>query len=270
MNMHSIRTAIAIGLAVCASGASAQQKPEIITVPVSRPGEPITLEIEFMSARIEVIGEDRKDVQLSITMAGGERKIKTPSGMKTLSGGGGAIEVEEDDNVISVESEMPMGKVEIVARIPRRADLEVSTVQEGEIIVRDVNGTLQLENVDGPITATNINGAVIAESVSEAINVSFSNVNASGATAISSLNGDITLSLPSNAGVELRVDNAAGQIDSDFELDLKPSKPSITRNEGRGGVSVRVEDAIVATINGGGPVIKLETLNGKIRIAKNK
>jgi hypothetical protein len=50
---------------------------------------------------------------------------------------------------------------------------------------------------------------------------------------------------------------------------VKPGKPSVTRNEGRRGVSVRVEDAIVATINGGGPVIKLKTLNGKIKIAKN-
>jgi hypothetical protein len=29
-----------------------------------------------------------------------------------------------------------------------------------------------------------------------------------------------------------------------------------------------VEDVVVATINGGGPVIKMKTLNGNIRIGK--
>jgi hypothetical protein len=53
-----------------------------------------------------------------------------------------------------------------------------------------------------------------------------------------------------------------------LDLDVKPTKPTIERKEGRGGVSVRVEDVIVATINGGGPVITLETLNGDIRIGK--
>jgi hypothetical protein len=268
MNKHLLRSSIAIGLMLCAGAAFSQNKAELINVPLSRPGEPLTLDIDVLSARIEVIGEDRKDAQFSITMAGGERKIKTPSGMKTLAGGGGALSVEEDDNVISVDSDARMSKVEIVARIPRRADLDLSTVNNGEIIVRDVTGALQLENVNGPITATNINGSVIAESVNEAIKIAFSGVSTSGATSLSSLNGDITVSLPLNAGVEVRVDNAQGQIESEFEMDVKPSKPVIERNEGREGVSVRVEDVIVATINGGGPVIKMKTLKGNIRIGK--
>ena len=59
------------------------------------------------------------------------------------------------------------------------------------------------------------------------------------------------------------------QIESDFELDLKASKPTIVRNEGRNGMSVRIEDVVVATVNGGGPVIKLKTLSGNIRIKKS-
>lgn len=263
-----LRTTMTIGLLLSAATAFSQAKPEMITVPLSRPGEPITLKIGILSARIEVIGEDRKDAQFAITMGGGERKIKTPSGTKTLAGGGGAISVEEDDNTIEVDSDARMAKVEIVARIPRRADLDLSTVNDGEIIVRDVAGALQLENVNGPITATNINGSVIAESVNEGIKVGFTGISANGATSLTSLNGDLTVTLPTNAAVELRVDNSQGAVESDFEIDVKPTKPTIERNEGRGSMSVRVEDVIVGTINGGGPVIKMKTLNGNVRIAK--
>ena len=268
MNKLSIRAVFAAGLIFGANTLYAQTAPEAIVVPLSRPADVMTLKIELMTARIEVIGEDRKDAQLSISMLGGERRIKTPSGVKALTGGAGALDVQERDNEITVDSDLPTVRAAIVARVPRRANLTLSTVQDGEIVVRDVTGTLQLENVNGPITATNINGAVIAESVSNSINVGFSTINASEATSLSSISGDIKLTLPANGGAELRIDSAQGQIDSDFELDVKPSKPSIVRNEGRSGVSVRVEDVVVANVNGGGPVIKLKTLSGNIRIQK--
>jgi len=267
MNKYS-KAALAVGMLLCAGATFSQPKPELITVPLSRPGEPVSLDIDLLSARIEVIGEDRKDVQLQITMLGDERKIKTPSGLKTLAGSGGAISVEEEDNEVSVESESHAGRFEVIARVPRRANLDLETVQDGSIVVRDITGTLELENVNGPITATNVTGSVIAESVNETIQVGFAGITTSEATSLSSLNGDITVTLPPNVGAELRIDTAQGEINSDYELDVKATKPTVERNERRGGVSVKVEDVIVATVNGGGPVIKLKTLNGNIRIAK--
>ena len=109
---------------------------------------------------------------------------------------------------------------------------------------------------------------MIAESVNNPIAVGLAGVAAGGATSLSSLNGDITLTLPASAKAELHLDSSHGEIVSDFELDVKPSKPRIERNETRGGVSVRMEDVIVATVNGGGPVIRVKTLNGTIKIAK--
>jgi DUF4097 and DUF4098 domain-containing protein YvlB len=268
--MTNIMKIAGVCLAVLGAGVSfSQNKPEVITVPLSRPGEPVSLEIDILSARIEVIGEDRRDAEFSITMAGGERKIKTPSGTKTLAGGGFGLEVEEEDNSISIDAEARTNKVEIVARIPRRASLDLSTVENGEIVVRNVTGDAELENVSGPINVTNMNGSVIAETVDGPITVGFAAIGAGGGTALSSLNGDIAVMLPANAGVELRIDSAHGEIDSAVELDLKASKPVIERDESREGVSVRVEDIVVATVNGGGPVVRMKTLNGDIKIGKS-
>jgi hypothetical protein len=248
--------------------APAQMQPETITIPLSRPGEPMSMEIDIISARIEVIGEERRDVALTVTLSGGRRKITMPSGAKMLSGGGSGLEISERDNSVSIESNAPPSPITIVARVPRRASLDLSTVNEGEIIVRDIVGDLELENVNGPITATNITGSVIAESVNNPITVGLTGVAAGGATSLSSLNGDITLRLPASAKAELHLDSSRGEIVSDFELDVKPTKPRIERSEGRGGVSVTLEDIIVATLNGGGPVIRIKTLNGGIKIGK--
>jgi hypothetical protein len=270
------RTAIAWVAVLAAGVASAQDKapapaqiqPETITVPLSRPGEPISLHVDIISAHIEVIGEERKDVTLSVKLSGGSRKIITPSGAKTLAGGGAGLEINERDNRVSIESDGPPNPISIVARVPRRAKLDLSTVNEGEIVVRDIVGDLQLENVNGPITATNINGSVIAESVNDAIVVGLAAVSAGGATSLSTLNGDITLALPAGVKTELHLDSGRGEIVSDFELDVKPSKATIERNERRGGVSVKMENIVVANINGGGPVIRIKTYNGDIKLSK--
>lgn len=248
--------------------APAQVQPETINIPLSRPGEPMSLSIDILSARIEVIGEERKDVELKVTLSAGRRKVVTPSGAKLLAGGGAGLEISERDNRVNVEADLPTHPITLVARVPRRAKLDLSTVDESEIVVRDIIGDLQLENVNGPITATNITGSVIAESVNNPITIGLSGVASGAATSLSSLNGDITLTMPAATRAELHLDTAQGEITSDFELDIKPSKPLIERKEGRGGVSVRMEDVIIATVNGGGPVIRVKTLNGSIRIAK--
>lgn len=268
MNKHIARAAIALIFILTSQAALSQVKPQMITIPVSRPGEPITLEIGILSARIEVIGEDRQDAEFAITIADGERKIITPSGAKTLSGGGYELEVEEEDNYIYVDTDWRANRVEVVARIPRRADLDLSTTNDGEIIVRDITGNLQLQNTNGPISATNISGSVIAETVNDDIMVSFTSVADSEAMALASYNGNINLALPSNAGVELHLDNSQGEIISDFEVEIRPSKPIVERDEDEDGISVRVESVIVAAVNGGGPVIRLTTLNGDIQITK--
>src|SRR5262245_27797505 len=114
------------------AAAPAQMQPETITIPLSRPGEPISMSIDILSARIEVIGEERKDVALTVTLSGGRRKIVTPSGPKLLSGGGSGLEISERDNRVSIESETPpTNRIVIVARVPRRAALNLSTVNEG-------------------------------------------------------------------------------------------------------------------------------------------
>src|SRR6476659_4599472 len=132
---HFIRTTIALA-SVFAAGAAfgqakvttaaaepAQVQPETITIPLSRPGEPMSMSIDILSARMEIIGEERKDVALTVTLSGGRRKIVTPSGAKMLSGGGSGLEITERDNRVSIESDAPPSPITIVARVPRRAQL---------------------------------------------------------------------------------------------------------------------------------------------------
>jgi len=267
--MKTILIKISLALLLTLSTGIAFAQPQVIDIPLSRPGETVNLEISVISAHIEVIGEDRQDASFEVSVQEGTRKIITPSGTQSLKTGAYSVEVEEQDNHIEVDTDWRANKVKIVARVPRNTNLDLSTVNDGVIIVSNINGKLVLENVNGPITATNINGSVIAESVNENISVSFSGINKDQAMSLSSVNGDLTLGIPDGTGAELHIDSAEGEIVSDFEVDVQPSKPVMSRESSRHGVEVSVESVIIANVNGGGTVIKLKTLNGNINITKS-
>ncbi len=268
MNSAHARVILVLLLALGAARISAQEQPQTIVIPLSSPGEPVTLDVSIISAYIEVIGEDREDAEFAVSVEMGSRQIITPSGAKALTGGAYSLEVDEDDNHITVDTDWRADKVHIVARIPRRADLELSTTNDGEIVVRGVSGNLQLENTNGPITATGVSGSVIAETVNDSIDVSFSSIDGSSAMSLSSINGDLTFGLPEGAGARFHIDSARGEIFSDFEVEVQATKPTVERRNEQGGVEVRVESVIVVDVNGGGSVVRLKTLNGDINIRK--
>ncbi len=261
--------AIALVAAQLAGTSVLAQDMETITLPLSRPGKPVWIDISMLSAHIEVIGEDREDVQFDVSVVKGERRIITPSGPKPITTGGYSLEVEEDDNRVKIHTDWRTSRVRVVARVPINANLELATVNDGVIEVDNIRGELDLRNVNGPITATGITGSVIAESVNENIRVELDALQDGNAVALTSVNGDLTVGLPDNTGAEIHIDTARGEIYSDFEVEVVPTKPLVDRKREGRGVKDKVESVITARVAGGGPIIKLKTLNGDIQLAQN-
>jgi hypothetical protein len=268
MRTFTLRATAALTLFLGMAPALAQSDAQFISIPLSRPGEPIELEIDIMSARIEVIGEDREDALFEVTIAEGQRKIVTPSGTQTLTNSGYALEVDEHDNRISFDTDWRRNKVSVIARIPQRADLELSTIEDGEIIVTNISGNLELSNVNGPITASGISGSIIAESVNESIDLSFVTIDDANASSLETVNGELTVRLPANLGAQIHLDTSQGEIFSDFEVEVLTSEPTVIRNDDGSGSEVRIESVIIANVNGGGPIIRMNSLNGDINIRK--
>jgi hypothetical protein len=268
MRTFTLRTTAILALLLALAPALAQSDTQLISIPLSRPGEPISLEIDILSARIEVIGEDREDALFEVTIEEGERKIVTPSGTKTLTTAGYELEIDERDNRISFDTDWRRNKISVVARIPRYADLDLSTIEDGEIIVSNISGNLELSNVNGPITANGISGSVIASSVNDAIDLSFVSIDDANASSLETVNGELTVRLPAALGAQIHLDTSHGEIFSEFEVDVQASNPTVIRNDDGSGSEVRIESVIIANINGGGPIIRMNSMNGDINIRK--
>ena len=153
-------------------------------MPLSRPGEAMTLEIDLLSGSIEVIGEDRDDVQITVSASGSKRRIVTPSGAKPIPVSSYALEIEEKNNFVEVDSDYRAGPMQITARVPHSASLKLDTVHKGSIEVTDVTGTHELSNVHGPITALALRGTVVAETVHGTVRVELLDVESDKAMAL--------------------------------------------------------------------------------------
>ncbi len=244
---------------------------ELIEIPLTKPNEPVEIEIDVLHGSIEVIGEARDDVAIEVTGSNTKgRRIVTPSGTKMIPLSNYAVEAEERNNRVSISSDWKSQGMTIVARVPARADLDLSAVHGGRIEVNSVEGRLELSNVHGGIVARNVSGTAIAETVHGSVEVELNRVTSDKPMAFTTVHGDIDLYLPDDFGANVTIDSRQNEIYSDFEVDIMPSSPNIKRNSHRRGTKFELEQVLKLSVNGGGTPIRIETLHGDVSLRKSR
>lgn len=126
---------------------------------------------------------------------------------------------------------------------------------------RTVNGGVDVSGVDADVVASTVNGGiragsgghVAAETVNGSITATMGKADWSGPLELRTVNGGITLDLPSDLSVEVKAETVNGSIETDFPLTVQ------------GRVSRR---RLSGTIGGGGRDLRLATVNGSIRLRK--
>ena len=97
---------------------------------------------------------------------GGMTKIsETKNGMKKINASSMSIEAEEKDNRIEISSGLSHEGINFEVKVPYNFSLELSTVNDGEIKVENVNGEISANNINGPITLHKVSGLVSASTI---------------------------------------------------------------------------------------------------------
>ncbi|HLH38287.1 MAG TPA: hypothetical protein VKX39_03995 [Bryobacteraceae bacterium] len=184
--------------------------------------------------------------------AGGEIQVRDAGGPLTLSTEGGNIEVDRAGS--SVEAHTGEGTIQIV----RAAGAVLADTRGGAIDVGGASGAncqsaagmVRVKASAGPLKIETAMGSILAELLSG------SRLNNSSLLAGS---GDITVLIPSNLALSVVARNDSGaspRIFSDFsELRARPA-------------SLRQAAVFEGAINGGGPVLMLDTSGGVIYLKK--
>lgn len=228
----------------------------------SDPNAPGTVRIESLMGSVTVTGGPGNEVVVEVKGGTAERKAGyAPPGMRRIGGGGGEVEMRERGNVIRIES---IGRNQDLAiQVPVKTSLKIESVVNGSVVVENVEGEIEVESVNGGIRLTNIAGSVVANTVNGKVECVLTRAFPGKPMALTTLNGAIDFTLPADLKATLRMRSDNGDIYSDFDVTVRSE-----RQETKGKRSWRSEGTIVADLNGGGPEIRLQTMNGKIYVRK--
>jgi len=229
-----------------------------------------------------------KDRKVTIEMAGGEFKIEGHNSDEVIIQASSGFEAPPErakglkpmyynavDNSgigLSVTSENGGLKIEKATRkevkytikLPRKVAVlyQETNWQGANITISNMDGDLEIKTNGANISLINVTGPIVANTTSGEVSVVYSSVNQEKPTAISSISGEIDVSLPASAKSNLNLRSITGEMYTDFDLGVKNSKNGMTKVGGNNNIE--------GATNGGGVEIQLKTISSNIYIRKQK
>jgi hypothetical protein len=260
-----------LAYAVAATAALAQPaaQPQRYTVPLSRPGQPVQLEVSLISGSIVV--EAYAGAEVVIEAVGGDEDRRgggAPPGMRRLPNRSFGIVVEEQGNEVKVGMGGMPADVTLRIQVPRQTSAQLATVNGGDIVVKGLDGVLELQNTNGGISALEVSGSVVANTTNGDVKVSLVRVNADSALSFVTFNGDVDVSLPAATRGDVRMRSDNGEIYTDFDLQVSAHEPKVEQRRAGGRYRLEIEQDVHGTMNGGGREIQLRTFNGDIYLRR--
>jgi hypothetical protein len=246
-----------------------QATPDQVEAPFTDPSRIGTLKVGLVTGSITVKAAARKDVLIvARARVEGSRRNTDSGGLRRLPQAGG-FQVEEEGNEMTVTANSPMRAIDFDIQVPTRTNLELTTVNGGDIVVEGVDGELELKNTNGSISLTGVSGSVVANTVNGKLVATLRRVTPQRAMAFTSFNGIVDVTLPSSTRATFKLRSDQGDIFTDFELQVRSTGPAVQdtrRPDGR--FQIEVNKAIYGAVNGGGPEFEMRTFNGNVYVRK--
>jgi DUF4097 and DUF4098 domain-containing protein YvlB len=144
--------------------------------------------------------------------------------------------------------------VEYSLTVPRKAILASIELVNGPLDIDGVEGDVKASSINGPVTARGLMGEARLSTVNGPLQAVFTQLHESKPITLGSVNGPVTLIIPSDSNASVRAGTVHGSISNDFGIQVKHGEYVGHNLEGQ--------------IGAGGPRIKLGNVNGGIRISR--
>jgi len=214
------------------------------------------LKLSNTNGDVEITTWDRDEIQIEA-----RKKVKASDDDRARQAFEDlAVNIHESAGGVTVETEYPKGKdgwwgnvsssVQYDIRVPRRADLEIDTVN-GKVRVEGAQGEIDLETTNGGVKVQDSGGSVSARTTNGGIEVELQQVDASEDMSFRTTNGSVTLTLPPDIRAHLSARTTNGSVHTDFPITVQGT---FRKNR------------LDGDLNGGGASIELKTTNGSIHI----
>lgn len=171
----------------------------------------------------------------------------------------GSVNWSDRDYIVTYDFEL---------QVPEHTSLILKTVNQGDIVVRNIKGDFTIRNVNGHIEMEGVAGSGICKTVNGHIRTEFQK-NPAGACSFTTVNGDLDVCFSPDLAADFQLKTLNGKIFSDFPVSYLPAKPGEAKRE-KGRYVYRSHRFQGVRVGRGGPEITMETLNGDIMIADDK
>lgn len=138
--------------------------------------------------------------------------------------------------------------------VPQTTDLTLET-HNGGINISDVRGRLTFNGVNGGVRLKRVAGEIKGRTINGGIDIELAGAGSvPGPMDLSTVNGGVTVTMPSNYSARVETETGQGNVQSDFPM---PSNLGNARSR-----------KMDFTIGAGGPPIHITTGNGSIRLKR--
>ncbi|WP_208506128.1 DUF4097 family beta strand repeat-containing protein [Roseivirga sp. E12] len=155
-----------------------------------------------------------------------------------------------------------------IIKVPKGISVKISTVNQGDLDIRNVEGNIYANNVNGDVTLEDIQGDTKASTVNGVLEVSYVKMPTEFGS-FDTVNGDILIETPENANGVFNFQTQWGKVYSDLDFNAKLA-PKVSKTSGKNGTMYKISNSNGYQLGKGGPTMEFETLNGDIRISKKK
>jgi hypothetical protein len=201
-----------------------------------------------------------------------QEKERSHEGMKLISAPLTGLSVEEKSNDVTISVDSWKYAIDMTIQVPTASSLDLRSMNDGNIVIENVDGNFELQAVNGSIILKNVSGNVIANSMNGDVEATIARISGNKPLSFSTMNGDIDVTLPTSTKADFKMRSQQGNIYSDFDVKLKQTPQNVEEAEqtGLGRYRISFDKAIYGTVNGGGQEISFATFTGDIFIRKGK
>jgi len=156
---------------------------------------------------------------------------------------------------------------DIRLRVPNDISLEASTINNGGVMVKNIEAeSIVLHNVNGGINAEQVSGLNTARTVNGPIDIRYLQSPDKDAE-YHTVNGDIRVSFPDEIKANVRFKSMHGDLYTNYEnIEYQPEVQASTE---KGSKKIyRLDKSTTLKINGGGPLLDFNVLNGNVYVKK--